>query len=646
MTKRFHSLVFAAVTICFAGNVLGQDMSKSYAVQCRAADSIFKTLYEEDSATLRVKYDKLTAKYSDDQMKDLLKVKLYYWMLKRNKRNSTFEADLIEMAKHFDRQGHDRLRAEVLNVLAEYYWNKKDLSLSLENYIYAYDISTQYTLAEFPHKAEIIYWLALRYYYFRDYDSEKKYLLEYFRIIPADYPVDRPGRINALGLCYQSLEQYDSASYYFKRGIEVSIKQNQKDWESLSRGNLAYISYLEKKYDESIALFESDTVFKTSAHMDDADALSIVGEMYYLKNNKKKALELASRAYDIIMQVLEKRKKLDYYDIKVIYPRIAKVFAGTGNPVLGYSLMEEVHTADDSVFKSRNAILMAGVQHKTDAEKHMSELRKSQEELVLQKKVRNSFIVGFSGVLLLTGLVLYQKRRIKKEKARSDELLLNILPTETAEELKDTGGAKAKRYEIVSVLFTDFKNFTELSEKLSAEELVREIDYYYSAFDEILSKYNIEKIKTIGDSYMCVSGLPVQTESHAIKAVSAGLDMLEFIDKEKAARTATKNVYFEMRIGIHSGHVVAGIVGRKKFAYDVWGDTVNVASRMESVSKEGKINISEVTYNLVKGKFSCTFRGELDAKNKGAMKMYFVDGPLFPSEVSGQAMAKPLEAGS
>jgi class 3 adenylate cyclase len=204
--------------------------------------------------------------------------------------------------------------------------------------------------------------------------------------------------------------------------------------------------------------------------------------------------------------------------------------------------------------------------------------------------------------------------------------MLNILPAETAEELKATGSAKTKSFDLVSVLFTDFKNFTQASEKLSPEDLVAEINYCYSAFDHIITKYGVEKIKTIGDSYMCAGGLPVTNSTHPFDVVSAGLEMVQFIETNKKERIERGEIYFELRVGIHTGPVVAGIVGIKKFAYDIWGDTVNTASRMESSGEVGKVNISGDTYKIVKDKFVCTHRGKLEAKNKGLIEMYFVEG--------------------
>lgn len=209
---------------------------------------------------------------------------------------------------------------------------------------------------------------------------------------------------------------------------------------------------------------------------------------------------------------------------------------------------------------------------------------------------------------------------IQQEKKRSDSLLLDILPAEVAEELKVKGYSDAKQFDEVTVLFTDFKGFTTHAENLSAHDLVKEINECFSAFDNILHKHNIEKIKTVGDAYLAASGLPVANPNHAKDTVNAAIEIRDFMLNRRKENPDS----FEVRIGIHSGHVVAGIVGVKKFAYDIWGDTVNTAARMEQNSEAGKINISETTYGLVKDKFSCEYRGEIEAKNKGKLKMYFV----------------------
>ena len=211
---------------------------------------------------------------------------------------------------------------------------------------------------------------------------------------------------------------------------------------------------------------------------------------------------------------------------------------------------------------------------------------------------------------------------IEKEKKAADDLLLNILPEDVAGELKEKGYVDARHFKLVTVLFTDFKDFSKIAERLSPTELVGLINRYYRAFDAIIEHHRLEKIKTIGDSYMAAGGLPRSNSTNPEDVVSAAIAISDFVQQQLKLFPGDA---FEVRIGIHTGPVVAGIVGVKKFAYDIWGDTVNTASRMEHHGEPGKINISEATYELVKEKFNCHYRGEIEAKNKGKLKMYFVD---------------------
>ena len=252
----------------------------------------------------------------------------------------------------------------------------------------------------------------------------------------------------------------------------------------------------------------------------------------------------------------------------------------------------------------------------------------TKEQLKREKNIRYASVSGAVLLLIiaLTAIVaLRQKRKdnltISREKQRSEELLLNILPAEVAEELKEKGRAAARHFDNVTVLFTDFVGFTHASERMDPAALIDELHTCFKRFDEITANYDIEKIKTIGDAYLAVCGLPIANPRHAQNVVAAALEIRDFM-QQRYAQLGDKT--FELRIGVHSGSVVAGIVGVKKFAYDIWGDTVNTAARLQENSEPGKVNISDVTYEIVKGTFECHYRGEIAAKNKGMMKMYYV----------------------
>lgn len=218
-----------------------------------------------------------------------------------------------------------------------------------------------------------------------------------------------------------------------------------------------------------------------------------------------------------------------------------------------------------------------------------------------------------------------QAKESELEKKRSEDLLLNILPREIANELKQFGKSYARKHEQVSILFTDIKGFSTISETLSAEELVNQLDECFRAFDNIVGKHGLEKIKTVGDAYICACGLPNPDPDNAVKTVRAAIDMLDFAKGFGMTKVIQDLPKFEFRVGIHTGPVITGVVGLKKFTYDIWGDAVNMAARMEQHGEAGKINISGNTYQLIKDKFICSHRGKILAKNKGEVDMYFVE---------------------
>ena len=217
-----------------------------------------------------------------------------------------------------------------------------------------------------------------------------------------------------------------------------------------------------------------------------------------------------------------------------------------------------------------------------------------------------------------------QKVELEEQRNQSDRLLLNILPEETAKELKQRGTATARRYELVSVLFTDFSGFTRISAGMEPEELIEELNTCFRAFDEIIERHGLEKIKTIGDAYMCAGGIPQPNTSNPVDAVRAGMEMHRFMKKRHQVMIEAGKPYWKMRIGLHTGPIIAGVVGKKKFAYDIWGDTVNTAARLEQNGAESRINISQNTFQLIRDEFECTHRGEVEVKHGRKIQMYFV----------------------
>jgi class 3 adenylate cyclase len=270
------------------------------------------------------------------------------------------------------------------------------------------------------------------------------------------------------------------------------------------------------------------------------------------------------------------------------------------------------------------------------------------------EKMELKLFVSFSIFLLVTAGAhftvkkafkeqLRLEKRMKKyaiiasnEKLKLNNLLKNILPSQIIHELKRNGNSKPKKYNSVTVVFTDFSGFTNIAESLEAEELVNELDKYFSYFDSVVNKYKLEKIKTIGDAYMACGGIPEPTNTHPIDCILACLEIQAFMNKMKEIKSLLNLPYWDIRIGVNTGSLIAGVIGEMKFTYDVFGDTVNIASRMESSGEIGKINISQNTYDLVKDFFDCEYRGKIPAKNKGTVDMYYVTGIKAQFSLNGE----------
>ncbi len=429
-----------------------------------------------------------------------------------------------------------------------------------------------------------------------------------------------------IGDLYISIGKLDSALIYTSESVLLFNKVNYPIGSAYGMGNSGMI-YAEQGYDD-IAENNINEAIKILEELEDYYPISVyltyMSDIYLRKNDYTMALNYAQRSLELA-QKYDLKEQISDANLK-----LAQLYEQQGDQVTSYKYYKDHISYRDSVNNIETVQQMADLRTNYEVSQKQIEVDLLDEKQRNQRITLIATVVGL-GLIMILALGLFRRNRfikktsdvIQQERDRSDQLLLNILPEETAKELKDKGKVKAKRFESVSVLFTDFKGFTEYSANLSPEELVESVNYYYSKFDEIMEKHGLEKIKTVGDAYMAAGGLPFPSADHALKMVEAALEIRDFV-KESKKTDPDDQTRFDIRIGINTGPVVAGVVGTKKFAYDIWGDTVNIASRMESNSEPGKINVSENTYQLIKDQFTCMYRGEIEAKNKGKLKMYFV----------------------
>lgn len=432
-----------------------------------------------------------------------------------------------------------------------------------------------------------------------------------------------------IGSVLGEMGEHDSALYYYNIADSVALALNDKQMQAEINSNIAF-EYFDAGDDANAKIFFDKAIklYDELQIKDDSYAMlnCNLGQLYMRQNDLAKAEQYLLRADELGNTSGFLSDKVEYKkQLALLYSKLKiwdKAF------IYNQQLMQ----LKDSLAKDENLRISHDLENKYNvAQKEKQILILNKDKQLQQKEIQRQRVLQYATLiiaaifLLFGSLFLFQRIRIAKEKRKSDSLLLNILPKQTAEELKASGKTEAKYYESCSILFTDFENFTTASELLSPQQLVSEIDMCYSAFDKILLKYNIEKIKTIGDSYMCVAGLPAPNKNHAADILNAALEIRNFMNDLYEERKRKNEMCFKIRIGINTGPLVAGVVGSSKFAYDVWGDAVNIASRMESSSETGKVNISGSTYELVKDNFTCTYRGKIAVKNKGEIDMYFAE---------------------
>ena len=427
--------------------------------------------------------------------------------------------------------------------------------------------------------------------------------------------------LNNIGETYIILGDKNRALVYLEQSLTISDSINAKRSKAISSGNLGklYEQYGEIK--KALAYYKQTLMLsKEIGNRDmECEALYNIGFLHLKQKNYSLGIAECQKSYELALDInsVEDQK----YACECLY-EANKVLGNNGKALVFH---EKIMLLKDSI--NINAIAKNLQQMEFQKQLLADSLAQAEEGRLIQlaheeevrkkNKTRNAAILSGLFILLIAGglwsrlrLTRKAKAAVEKEKDRAENLLLNILPEDVAAELKEKGRADARDFEMVSILFSDFIGFTSASDKMSAKDLVSNINECFEAFDRIMEKYNVEKIKTIGDAYMAAGGLPVQSNDSVKNTVMAALEMQEFITKLHKKRKAAGDHAFEMRVGIHTGPVVAGIVGVKKFQYDIWGDTVNTASRMESNGSVGNVNISQATYEILKTIMTLPFKTE------------------------------------
>lgn len=420
-------------------------------------------------------------------------------------------------------------------------------------------------------------------------------------------------------------DKYDKALQYFEESGMIFKIVNYLSGTAYNLGNMGMIYAEQGKDDQAEAnineavsiLEEQEDYYPISVY------LTYLSDIYLRKNDFKSALRYANQSLEMASEYGLKEQ------ISMANLKLSELYQQTEDLELALKYYID-HTNYKDSLKNIEAI-----QQMADLRTDFEVSQKQLEVDLLNQQKENQQIVIIASVttlilILLLAFGLYRRNIyikhtnmiIEAEKVRSESLLLNILPEEIAQELKQKGEVEARKFDSATVLFTDFKEFTKFAEDTDPKHLIKSIDYYFKKFDQIVTKFGLEKIKTIGDSYMCVGGLPKVNQNHAKDVINAAKEMINFVSSLLDSQDGL--IHFEIRIGVHTGPVVAGIVGTKKWQYDIWGDTVNIASRMESKSDTGKVNLSETTYTQIKDEFPCEYRGELEVKNRGSLKMYFL----------------------
>jgi class 3 adenylate cyclase/lipopolysaccharide biosynthesis regulator YciM len=463
--------------------------------------------------------------------------------------------------------------------------------------------------------------------------------LEYYhRALPlsnelGDYEAIGTVAVN-MGEIFLKRNVADSALFFFNTSLDA-YKQAESVKVSYTLNNIGKVYAMLGDYQQAIVVQQEaiERAQSLNAKLEMTQSSLGLANTYNSQGNISSAIAMYRQAQKFGEEIRAKNELIE------IYEGLAGIYAKTNDYLSAHKYQRLFIIMKDSLYNAEMNKKIESLTMGFEIEKKQGDIDlltkdNALQELSIQRQRIGIYAAGSTGIMLLIfaiGLfnrykyVRKTKKIIEEEKDRSEKLLLNILPLETAQELKEKGTATPKHYDMVSVLFTDFKGFTKIAEKLTAQELIAELNYCFFEFDKIIDKHHLEKIKTIGDAYMCAGGIPAANKTNPVDIVRAGIEIKAFMDNLKIEREKQGKDYWELRIGIHTGEVVAGVVGKNKFAYDIWGDAVNTASRMESSGIPGQVNISGTTFEHIKDHFICTHRGKILAKNKGEIDMYIVE---------------------
>lgn len=429
-----------------------------------------------------------------------------------------------------------------------------------------------------------------------------------------------------IGEIYTDKNSNDKALEYFQKSIKAAGNNYSS---AFSYNGIGKIYLKEGKYGE--ALQSHNKALSIAGKFDDnlqvIRGLRGIADVHVKLNNTALAIEYYNRS-----RVLAEGMDDVKIELKDLYKEMAAAYSKNNDFSNAFQYQALYSDVKDTLYDIESKKKLNQLQFDFELSKKEVEINLKEAMLKSAKQARIGMMIGL-GLLLIIAFIIYRNYLIKvktnkildKQKDQIELLLLNILPKEVATELQNSGESKPRHFEEVSILFTDFQGFTSIADKLSPGELVEDLNECFIAFDSIMEKYSLEKIKTIGDAYMCAGNIPSPDPNHVYKIVKAALEIQGFMGNYNTIRAGKNMEPWLIRIGLHIGPVVAGVVGKKKYAYDIWGSAVNIASRMESNGTPGRVNISAYMYEIIKDRFECTYRGKLHAKNLGDLDMYYVE---------------------